>query len=142
MDAILKESVKNIMSSDLITSHPNMLMTEVSELFEKHLFHHLPVLNEEGLCVGIISRSDYYQTQDKFTRIKGSHYQEANEKFMKSLLASEIMTPKPHTIVQDALVREAVNVFLENRVHSLVVTENEKCVGILTPHDVLSHLVE
>lgn len=44
-----------IMTSNLVTSYPDMIMTEVSRIFEENDFHHLPVIDKDERCLGVIS---------------------------------------------------------------------------------------
>jgi len=38
--------VKDLMTTDVITVSDNSLMTEVTNIFEKHNFHHIPVVDK------------------------------------------------------------------------------------------------
>jgi len=140
MQNILNAKVKNIMTDTLITSRPNMILTEVSNFFKMYSFHHLPVLNENQECVGIISKSDYHQLQDKFTKMDLKHIDISNEEFFGSLIAKEVMTPNPISINLDKTIDSVIDIFLQNKVHAVIVTDNGKCVGIITPYDILKSL--
>lgn len=95
----------------------------------------IPVVNNNGDCTGIISKSDYLQLQDKFTRISGKLAKKTNDKFFQSLLAKEVMTENPVTANKDTRVKDVIKIFLDNNIHSVVITENEKVIGITTPFD-------
>lgn len=139
MNTILTKSAKDIMTTNMTTSFPDMVMTEISKIFDANTFHHLPVL-EGGICVGVISKSDYFQLQDKFTKKNIGRAEINNKMFFRSLLASEIMTPNPVCVETVDSVKKVVEIFLENRVHSVIVKEGGKCVGIITPFDILKQL--
>ena len=49
---------KDIMSKDVITVTPNMLISEAATLLVQNKIKRLPVINEEGNLIGIISRKD------------------------------------------------------------------------------------
>jgi CBS domain-containing protein len=51
--------VRDIMTSPLITVSANMSMAECARLFRKHNIHHLPVADEHGNLVGMISSTDF-----------------------------------------------------------------------------------
>jgi CBS domain-containing protein len=138
----LQTKVKEVMMDAPICVSPNTLMTEVEQIFSKNTFHHIPVLNEEKQAVGIISKSDFYKLQHHFTLFGYKDAKESNERFFKSLIASDIMNKKPITIGSSTPIGEAIKMFLVNRFHSLIVTEETKCVGIITPHDFLELLTE
>jgi len=138
MNNLTEKRLGEIMTTNLVTSYPDMLMTEVSKIFDENTFHHLPVVNELGICVGVISKSDYYQLQDKFTKMKIKLADRDNRIFFRSLLASEVMTSELVSLDKNEPLSKVIDKFLENRVHSVVITENGKCVGIITPYDILN----
>jgi CBS domain-containing protein len=51
--------VSEIMTSPLITVSANMGMAECARLMKKHNIHHLPVADEKGSLVGMISSTDF-----------------------------------------------------------------------------------
>jgi len=140
MKNLLEITLKDIMTESLVTAFPDMNMTTVSEIFDNNSFHHIPVLDESECCVGVISKSDYYQLQDQFTKKNTKTSEVKNRMFFRSLRAEEVMTTEPISVPSNATVQEALNIFLENKVHSIVVTEANKCVGIVTPFDILKQI--
>lgn len=142
MQNILTVKIDDIMTSNIVSVHPNMIMTEISEIFEQNTFHHLPVIDREGCCIGIISKSDYYQLQDVFTRMGTARSEQNNRMLFRSLIASEVMNKDLVSLPIKADVYEAIDIFLQNKIHSIVITKDEKCVGIITPYDILEFLNE
>jgi len=53
-------SVAEVMTRDVITCSPEMLLEDVGELFRKHRFGAIPVMQTNAL-IGIISESDYFR---------------------------------------------------------------------------------
>jgi CBS domain-containing protein len=51
--------VREIMTSPLITVSANMSMAECARLMSKHNIHHLPVADELGNLLGMISATDF-----------------------------------------------------------------------------------
>lgn len=51
--------VSEIMTCPLITVSANMSMAECARLMRKHNIHHLPVADERGNLVGMISATDF-----------------------------------------------------------------------------------
>ncbi len=52
--------VREIMTAPVVTGRPDMTLKEASALMQSKKFHHLPVLDEQGLLVGIISDTDIF----------------------------------------------------------------------------------
>ncbi len=51
--------VSEIMTSPLITVRTGMSMAECARIMKDHVIHHLPVVDEEGNLVGMISATDF-----------------------------------------------------------------------------------
>lgn len=140
MNYLLEKTAQDIMTPQPICSYPDMIMTEVAEIFESNDFHHLPVIDTDNECIGMISKSDYYQLQDKFTKFGSGRCKKGNTRFFASLLASEVMTAFPVSVDINASMDEVNSIFLKNKIHSVVVQENGKFRGIITPYDIMELL--
>lgn len=134
------KAVNEIMTSDFEYVKPNTIMTQVAKIFDKASFHHLPVLDEHMKPLGVISRLDYHQLQHHFTRFGWQDPKSQNKYLFGTLLAQEVMTDPAITLNASASLQEALNIFLKNQVHSILIISDAKCVGILTPFDILNIL--
>ncbi len=128
------------MTANPTSVHADTLMKEVAKIFENASFHHIPVVDDDGTCIGVISKSDYYQLQDKFTLFGCGNAQEDNDRFFDSITAEEVITEKLVHLSINAKVKEAISIFLENKVHSIVIQENGVLRGILTPYDIIQEV--
>lgn len=66
LDMLLCESdelIKNVMSKNLIVAHPNMEINEVARVIFRLGVSKLPVVDDEGRLVGIITNSDVIRSQ-------------------------------------------------------------------------------
>jgi len=136
MDLVLK-TVGELATKNPLTLSPNQIMTEVSQIMESSSFHHFPVVDNEGSCIGVISHSDLYQIQDCFTKSKTGNYQKNNKLLFRSLLATDVMSSHVVFLDVNKSVLDAINIFLENKVHSIVVLSEGRLYGIITPYDIL-----
>lgn len=135
-----EQTIENIMTKDPISFHPNMIMLDIVDIIENSDFHHFPVVNDEGVCEGVLSKSDYLQIQDEFTKFGHSTAEVNNRMIMRSRLVSEVMTsPAVAVKVTDSL-STVVDLFIENKYRSVIITEGGKCVGIVTPIDILKSI--
>lgn len=132
--------VSSIMTADLKTVDPLVLMTDVAEIFESTNIHHLPVISKDNLPLGIISRHDYNQMQHHFTRKGWEIAEAANKRLFESMTAQEVMTADPVTLDKDQSIEAAIDFFLVNLIHSIIITDEGKCVGIVTPLDVMKDM--
>lgn len=125
--------VSSIMTRKISAVGPTDSLEHVREIFEKHGFHHAPVV-EHGKLVGIVSYTDYlrvindyfYETERKSTQL------------MRLLQVKDMMTANPVSLRPDDTVGVALQIFRENPFHALPVTdENQKLLGLLTTYDLM-----
>lgn len=137
---IKAKTIDAIMTKTLVIFKPDTIMSEVVDVIEKSDFHHFPVIDIDGVCIGVLSKSDYFQIQDAFT--KSGHRTAAtnNQMMMRSLLVSEVMTSPAVTRDINDSIEDIINLFIENKYGSVVITKDEKCAGIITPIDILKNL--
>ena len=125
-----------------MTVGKEIIMTEIANIFEDYNFHHIPVLDENNIPVGMISKSDFHQLEHHFTHLNLGDAEDQNERFFASLLASDIMTKELVCLQIDDAISDAVDIFLKNKVHSILICNGKECVGIVTPYDIIKSLVE
>ena len=56
----VETKVGEIMSGPIITGNPDWTLMECSQVMQKHKFHHLPVADEQGTLIGMISATDIF----------------------------------------------------------------------------------
>lgn len=132
--------VSQLMTTEVIFVRPDDPMTKVDEIFRSNNIHHLPVLDSEGVVVGIVSKTDYYKVLHGFTLFRTERSEEFNKAILRSLLVSEVMTKQVAKLHPDDTVMVAAGYFRENLFHALpVVDEEGKLVGILSSFDLLNY---
>lgn len=57
--------VREIMSGPVITANPDWTLKECSEIMQKNHFHHLPVADESGALIGMISATDIFMAVEE-----------------------------------------------------------------------------
>lgn len=53
-------TVREIMSGPIITGDPNWTLMECSKVMQEHHIHHLPIADESGALIGLISATDIF----------------------------------------------------------------------------------
>ena len=134
--------VYRVMTEHLLFINPETLMSEVGRIFNTNRFHHLPVLDNDGVPLGMISKLDFNILLNHFTLFNPEYVHSDNEQFLKSILAKDVMNMDPLCVHRDVPLIEVIEVFKQNMVHSLIVTQHGKAIGIITPHDVMKLLAE
>jgi len=142
------------MERDPITVHPDDDVQTVLKIMREHELPGIPVVNEAGRCVGIVTDADLVLREDDTSLhlphhldIMGGvvfiesmkHFEERVQKAYASRV-SDMMTPDPITIGPDASVHEAAKVISSRKHNRLPVVEHGRLVGIVTRLDVLEAL--
>ncbi len=123
-------TILEIMTTDLSTVTPTTKLEDFKDHFVRRKFHHIPVEDENGKLVGIISTEDVN---------RASRFMVPED----SLLAGHIMTPDPMTIQEDSTIVEAIRFFLEHPVRALPILNTEGVfVGLITPYDLMKVMWE
>ncbi len=146
--------VRDIMDAKPPTVLPEASVEEVVRLLHHHDVPGVPVVNEGGRCVGIITEADLV-IGDEEGDLHIPHYVELfggvvfleplrrfEDKLKKAFAstAQDMMTEDPETIAPDATVREAARVIADGEHNRLPVVEHGRFVGLVTRVDVLSAL--
>jgi len=58
-------TVRDVMSGPLITGSPDWTLMECSQIMERYKFHHLPIADENGSLVGLISATDIFMSVEE-----------------------------------------------------------------------------
>lgn len=133
------DSVKSIMTDNVISISINSQLKEAKEIFSKHKIRHLPVTLEDRL-IGIISHTDLLRISfgNNFTDDEG----DTDEAIFDMLSINQVMKYDITTIQADQPIRDAAEVFAKREFHALPVVEGEKLVGILTTTDLINYFLE
>ena len=60
-----KTKVREIMSWPLVTGRPEWTLMECSQEMQKHHTHHLPIADEAGELIGLISATDIFMSVEE-----------------------------------------------------------------------------
>ena len=146
----MTKTVADVMTANPITVEPTTsLTTAIQILAEKHITG-LPVVNEEGKLVGVISESDlmwketgvdtppYIMFLDSVIYLQNpARYDKEIHKALGQTVG-EVMSDKPITIEPNATIREAAHLMHEKHVRRLPVVDTlGKAIGILTRGDII-----
>jgi acetoin utilization protein AcuB len=126
--------VKKWMTREVITVSVEDTLEQITQIFRKHKFRRVPVM-ENNRLVGIISERDI---RSFFMRDNGGIIKKNNLK----LKAGEIMTRNPINISMYDTIEKAALLMQENKIGGLPVIDENNLVGIITEHDVFDALIE
>jgi CBS domain-containing protein len=58
-------SVRDIMSGPIITGNPDWTLMECSQVMQEKHIHHLPIADESGTLIGLISATDIFMAVEE-----------------------------------------------------------------------------
>jgi len=119
----MNTKVNDLMVANVITVQPHHTVGRLRHLIDTNHVHAIPVVDSAGTLVGIVSSADLVPELKGDTRV------------------SQIMTQKVYTIPQYDDVHIAARLMRNHRIHHVVVTHEQKVVGMLSSFDLLK-LVE
>jgi len=147
-------TVRDIMDTALPTVLPEDSVESVLTVMREHELSGVPVVNEGGRCVGIITEEDlvmrgedadlhlphYFQLFGGFVFLESlSHFEDRLRKAVAAT-AGDLMTEHPVTIEPEASAADAARVIAEAGHNRLPVVEHGRYAGVVTRVDVLSAL--
>jgi CBS domain-containing protein len=147
-------TVGDIMETDVPHVEPTDSVERVLQVMRDHELLGVPVANEGGRLVGIITEEDlvlsgenedlhlphYFQLFGGFVFLESlSHFEERLRKAVAST-AADLMTEHPVTIEPSASVQEAARLIARRKHNRLPVVEHGRLVGVVTRLDVLEAL--
>jgi CBS domain-containing protein len=147
-------TVRDIMETDVPEVTVVDSIERVLTVMREHELPAVPVVNEGGRCVGIITEADlvlsgedadlhmphYFQLFGGVVFLESTkHFEERLRKAFAST-AEDLMTADPVTIEPTATVREAARVIARKKHNRLPVVEHGRLVGVVTRLDVLDAL--
>ncbi len=124
--------VRDLMSQTLITLDRNDTLSIADNVMQADRIRHMPVLNDDGRLVGIVSQRDLFHSALVRALGFGSA---AKTKMLDSIVVKEVMASEVVTTTPDTLLREAARVMTERKIVCLPVVDDDRLVGILTAGD-------
>ena len=125
---MLDKKVKEIMTTDVITTTSNVDVVNAFEELMEHKISAMPVV-DDGKLVGIITATDlgHNLILDK--------YELGTD--VKSIMIKDVVTVSPENTIQEAIEIMQSHASDSNILNQLPVVENGKLVGIISDGDII-----
>jgi CBS domain-containing protein len=147
-------TVREIMDDDPVTVGPDDDVESVLRLLRRHELPGVPVVNDGGRCIGIVTESDLVLSDEQgdlhlphFIELFGGVvFLEPLQRFedrLRKAFASKVrdmMTADPVTVDVDAPIDDAAHLIAARKHNRLPVVEHGRLVGVVTRVDVLDAL--
>jgi len=143
-------TAEDIMTRDVVCVSKTTTMQELVEILISKRIGGVPVVDEDGKLVGIISKTDLVThglekelrtlLSDEKRRLHDHELPDLDNLLgpEPSMIAVEsIMKTQVITASKDTNIYQLVKIMLKHRIHRIVIAENNKIAGIVTTVDVL-----
>lgn len=115
----MNAKVNDLMTTHVVTTQPHVSISHARTMMAKNKIGALPVVDSDGKPVGIVSASDLLADLKPASPIK------------------TIMTEKVFTVSRYDNASVAARVMKNHKIHRVLVTHEQKVVGVLSAFDLL-----
>jgi len=142
-------TARDIMSKEIVSVSTTTSLKDLAHTFVETRFSNLPVLDEEGRLVGIISETDLVEQQRPLhiptvMTLFDWVFSFGNEKRFKeevdrvtAATVGELYHKDLVTCSPDTTVRDLAALMSQHKVHLLPVIENDKMIGVVARLDLI-----
>lgn len=147
------QTVAEIMTKDVITVKRETTVRELAEIFETRRFGTLPVVDEDGNLVGIVTESDLVEQGrnlhiptvislfDWVIPLGGERALERELRKMTAQTVGEILSTDVVTVAPTDPLSHAADTMSGRKLHALPVVEGRRLVGIVSRIDIIRDLI-
>ncbi len=121
---------RQIMSSPVLCLPPDASLEKAWREFHRHRFHHMPVVDGNGVLQGIVSDRDILLASSEFSGDRQRH--SIKQQAVKTVMRSSVLTADPSTAI-----RELAEVMSTHKIGSVLILSEERIVGIVTRQNIL-----
>ncbi|MCK4742380.1 MAG: CBS domain-containing protein [Sulfuriflexus sp.] len=123
----MSNPTSSFMEKNIIVVNADDTVKHVQEILISHKLSFIPVIEPNGKCFGVISAIDFLHFY------KAHKNPNPNAKY-----AWEICTHKVIEVSSVISLMEACEIMVKNKIHHLVVTENNAIKGVISSLDLIS----
>jgi CBS domain-containing protein len=138
-EEVIPMLVREVMSSPVVTVGPRTPVKQAVRLLDEHRITSMPVVDEEGRLVGVVSEADVLR--DALPPDRRTH-----ERLVElaappvHLVVTDVMTHLPMSVGPDDDLVDAVELMVDTQVKSLPVVSSGRVVGMVSRRDVIAVL--
>ena len=121
------KTVEQFMATDLFTVRPEDVIDLAASLMHWRHVRHVPVEDDEGKLVGILSHRDLMEM------VAFGKAHDGSERPVREIMKTDIITISPETRTLDAL-----QIMRDKDIGCLPIVKDDRLVGLITAHDFLT----
>ena len=156
----MNATARDVMQTEVLVLNESDSLLEAHQFFLRHDITGAPVVNDDGLLVGVVSISDLMRAEDEdrdTSRTVADYFSDysgyANPNFdldelrerLSEIPVSEVMTQDPICVAPDCPVNEIAALIRKHRIHRVLVASpgsegEQEIAGIISLFDLVSLL--
>jgi acetoin utilization protein AcuB len=117
------------MTKNPIYTNPKELISSVKNTMDREQFSKMPVLDDSGNLIGVITKTDLKKTMPSNATTLDIY---ELSYLLSKITVEKVMKKDPITIQKDATIEEAAKLMSEKGISSIIVMDGEVLSGILT----------
>jgi len=142
------------MTKDVVTVSNEATVRELADIFDKQRFGTIPVVDNSGALMGIVTASDLVEQGkslhiptvisifDWVIPLESDRNLERELHKMTAQTAGELCSREVITLSPSATVSEAADTMSNHKLHALPVVENGKLVGMIARIDIIRSMIK
>ncbi|HEY7229379.1 MAG TPA: CBS domain-containing protein [Pseudolabrys sp.] len=141
---------RDVMTSTVISVQPNATILQAARQMLQHHISGLPVIDQDGQLVGILSEGDFLRRRETNTERRRSRWLEflmgpgklAGEyAHSHGSKVGEVMTVDVHTVTEDTSLEDIVDLMERRRIKRVPVMRGKTVVGMVTRSNLMHAMV-
>ena len=146
-------NASDIMTTDVMTVKKETPLAELAEILYKNHINGVPVLDDEGLLIGVICESDLIRKDKKLhiptvvALFDAVFYLESSKKMEKEIQAfsattvEDLFTREVATVDEKTPIDEIATLMTQKKFYTIPVMDGNRLVGIVGKGDVIKAFV-
>jgi len=131
--------VRDLMTRSVKTLGQNDKLSAADAVMKTERIRHLPVIDENGRLAGIVSQRDLFLS----ALVRALGFGSAtHDRMLNTLLVKEVMAENVVTTTPETLVTDAARVMVDRKIGCLPVIEGQALIGILSESDIVSAVAQ
>jgi CBS domain-containing protein len=143
------KNASDIMTREVITVLPETTVQQLAKIFASHGISGAPVVNQEGIVVGVVTESDLIDQNkkvhiptvisilDSFFFLENPEKMEQEMRKMVGATVADIYTSPPVTVGEDTPIDEIATIMSEKNIHTLPVVADGRLKGVIGKKDII-----
>lgn len=142
MRELAKTILQEVMLPNLVVLKPVDTLDKAAEAFKLYPFHHLPVVDDDMILVGMLSSTDIERESHGRSLFRHHMKVQHDEALFRSLMVREVMVDAVFTLSPKHTIADAYDAFKKGRFRAIPIVDDGILVGLITPLDLVRFLVE